>query len=111
MLGDGVVASGTVHALCAASANTHNDLTRLVSHVTLADRYVRLAGEPGEMTRRLAGRQGITSEELEGHRELQERYQSYADSIFARIDRVVVDVVAHGSPQQVAEDIVARLER
>jgi hypothetical protein len=110
-LGSGVVASGSVHALCAASANTHTDLTGLVNRITLADVYVRLTGDPDELTGRLADRQGITADELAGHAELQERYLAFADSIFESIDRPVIGVVAKGPPEQVADDIASSIGR
>ncbi|HSJ84091.1 MAG TPA: hypothetical protein VLA91_09775 [Acidimicrobiia bacterium] len=108
-IGSGVVASGSVHALCAASANTETDLTGLVARISLADVYVRLTGDPEELTARLAGRQGITAGELEGHAELQESYLAYADSILGRIDRPIVAVVAKGPPDRVADDIVSSM--
>lgn len=109
VLGSGVVSSGCVHALCAASANTDTDLTGLVSLTTFADVYVRLSGEPADTTGRLAGRQGISPGELAGHRDLQASYQRYADSILDRVDRRVVEVTVHGPPEQVADVIVSRL--
>ncbi len=109
-LGSGVVASGSVHALCAASANTDSDLTPLARLITLADVYVRLSGRPTDTTERLASRQGISPEELHAHAELQKSYQQYADSILEDLGRQVVDVTVEGSPEQVAHDIVARIQ-
>ena len=104
------MASGSVHALCAASANTDTDLTPLARLITLADVYVRLSGRPTDTTERLASRQGISPEELHAHAELQESYQQYADSILEDLGRQVVDVTVEGSPEQVAHDIVARIQ-
>jgi hypothetical protein len=109
-LGSGVVASGSIHALCAASANTDTDLTHLARLITLADVYVRLSGSPSDTTGRLAARQGISPDELHAHAELQKSYQRYAGSILDGLDRRVIDVTVEGSPQQMADVIVARVQ-
>jgi hypothetical protein len=110
-LGSGVVASGSIHALCAASANTDTDLTTLAGLITLADVYVRLSASPADTTGRLAARQGISPDELHAHAELQQSYQQYADSILQGLERPVVEVTVEGSPEHVADVIASRIER
>lgn len=107
--GSGVVASGSVHALCAASANTDTDLTGLISYFTPADVYVRLSGDPEQTTRRLADRQGITAEGLAGHDDLQQSYEAYAEAVLKRIRAKVVEVTVGGAPEEVADTIAGGL--
>jgi thymidylate kinase len=108
-MGSGVVASGAAHALCAASANNDTDLTGLMTRFNPADVYVRLSGDPHETTERLAARQGIEAEDLAGHRELQQSYETYADAVLEGLESEVVEVKVRGGPEEVAAEIVSRL--
>ncbi|HSJ84090.1 MAG TPA: hypothetical protein VLA91_09770 [Acidimicrobiia bacterium] len=107
--GSGVFSSGPVHWLCQESTRYQQDLTGLLSRVVLSDVYVRLSADPEVVTRRLAGRGGKTESRVAEHPLWIDRYQGYADQILATIGRPVVEVVADGPAEQVADEIVTRL--
>lgn len=107
----GVVASGTLHALCAASANHHVDLSALLSIVSPADMYVLLVIEPEEASRRLAGRlteSGLDAN-VEDHAEFQKRYDSCVAAAEKRITSPILQVDAAGPPERVVDEVVSSI--
>ncbi|MGH8872902.1 MAG: hypothetical protein ACRDWS_13095 [Acidimicrobiia bacterium] len=108
-LGSGVVASGPVHALCMMSGGTDRDVTGILPHLTAADVYVRLHADPGEVTRRLAGRLGQTVDEMRTHEDWMKQYETASIRISRALRRPMLDVHADGSPAEVADEIAGQL--
>ena len=107
----GVVASGTLHALCAASANHQVDLSPLLSIVSPADFYVLLVIEPEEATRRLAGRlfeSGLDAK-VEDHAGFQRRYDSCVAEVEKRLTSPILRVEAGGPPERVVDEVVSSI--
>jgi hypothetical protein len=108
-LGDGVVASGPIHALCMMMGATGSDMSPMLARVTAADVYVRLEADAEVVTRRLAGRLGQPETDLGTHQAWMSRYEEAATRIFEHLDRPVIEVRADGAPDQVAEEIALRV--
>lgn len=107
--GSGVFSSGPVHWLCQESTRYETDLTGLLPRIVLSDVYVRLSADPAEITRRLEDRGGKTESRIAEHPQWVDRYEMYADRALARIDRPVIEVIADGAPEVVADEIFRRV--
>ena len=104
-LGDGVVASGPLHALCMMMGATGSDVSAVLRRVTPADVYVRLEADPDVVTQRLAGRLGQPETELNRHQEWMGRYEEASADLLRRVGRPLIEVRADGAPEQVANEI------
>lgn len=105
----GVVAGGPVHAVAQAGAWVEQDMTPLISHLSLADVYVRLSAEPAEVTRRLSTREYFPREYVDRHEDWIQRYDRSVLEMLSSVDRPMVEVSANEPPEMVAEAIVSRL--
>lgn len=107
--GEGVLASGPLHALGQGSARFNADLSRLATRITTADLYVWLRLDPDMAAQRLADRRKVGLERIGDHRGWTTRYENVTESALALVAAPVVEVDATGPVEEVVNLAVGQI--